>query len=48
MRRHEPHEAARRRPVLLPLDRRRTVNGIPIWVLRTGSPWRDLPERYGP
>lgn len=18
-----------------------------IWVLRTGSPWRDLPERFG-
>ena len=22
------------------------VNGI-RWVLRTGAPWRDLPERYG-
>ncbi|GAN77167.1 transposase [Acidisphaera rubrifaciens HS-AP3] len=19
-----------------------------FWVLRSGSPWRDLPERYGP
>ena len=19
-----------------------------LWVLRTGSPWRDLPERFGP
>ena len=18
------------------------------WILRTGAPWRDLPERYGP
>jgi transposase len=27
-------------------DRRRTVNGI-LWVLRTGAPWRDTPERYG-
>jgi transposase len=26
--------------------RRRTVNGI-LWVLRTGAPWRDMPERYG-
>jgi transposase len=26
---------------------RRVVNGI-FYVLRTGSPWRDLPERYGP
>ena len=23
------------------------LNGI-LWVLRTGAPWRDLPERYGP
>ncbi len=22
------------------------VNGI-LWSLRTGAPWRDLPERYG-
>ncbi len=22
------------------------LNGI-LWVLRTGAPWRDLPERYG-
>jgi transposase len=28
-------------------DHRRVVEGI-IWVLRTGAPWRDLPERYGP
>ncbi|WP_256561112.1 IS5 family transposase [Bradyrhizobium sp. CCGUVB4N] len=28
------------------LDKRRTVNGI-LWVLRTGAPWRDMPERYG-
>lgn len=26
---------------------RRVLNGI-FWVLRTGAPWRDLPERYGP
>ena len=19
-----------------------------MWILRTGAPWRDLPERYGP
>ena len=23
------------------------MNGI-LWRLRTGAPWRDLPERYGP
>jgi transposase len=27
-------------------DHRTIVNGI-LWILRTGSPWRDLPERYG-
>ena len=26
---------------------RRVLNGI-FFVLRTGTPWRDLPERYGP
>lgn len=26
---------------------RRVLNGI-FWVLRSGAPWRDLPERYGP
>jgi transposase len=28
-------------------DHRPIVNGI-LWVLHTGAPWRDLPERYGP
>ena len=28
-------------------DHRTVVNGI-LWKLRTGAPWRDLPERYGP
>jgi transposase len=28
------------------LDHRTVLNGI-LWVLRTGAPWRDLPERYG-
>ncbi len=28
-------------------DHRAVLNGI-LWVLRTGAPWRDLPERYGP
>ncbi len=27
-------------------DHRTVVNGI-LWRLRTGAPWRDLPERYG-
>jgi transposase len=28
------------------LDHRQIINGI-LWILRTGAPWRDLPERYG-
>ena len=28
-------------------DDRRIMDGI-FFILRTGSPWRDLPERYGP
>ena len=27
-------------------DHRSVLNGI-LWILRTGSPWRSLPERYG-
>jgi transposase len=27
-------------------DHRTVINGI-LWKLRTGAPWRDLPERYG-
>jgi transposase len=29
-----------------PVDRRTVVNGI-LWILRTGAPWRDLPEEFG-
>ncbi len=28
------------------LDHRPIVSGI-LWVLRTGAPWRDVPERFG-
>ena len=28
-------------------DPRDVLDGI-LWVLRTGAPWRDLPERYPP
>ncbi len=28
-------------------DHRKVINGI-LWKVRTGAPWRDLPERYGP
>ena len=28
-------------------DSRLVLNGI-LWILRTGAPWKDLPERYPP
>ena len=28
-------------------DDRRVLNGI-LWRFRTGSPWAEIPERYGP
>ena len=28
------------------IDNRTVLNGI-LWILRSGAPWRDLPERYG-
>ena len=56
--RHELTEAQweRLRPLLPPQrpatgrpakDHRAVVNAI-LWRLKTGAPWRDLPERYGP
>jgi transposase len=30
----------------LAFDNRQIVNGI-LWRIRTGAPWRDLPEKYG-
>ena len=29
------------------VDDRRVISGM-FFILRTGAPWRDLPERYGP
>ena len=29
------------------VDDRRVIDGI-LWRFRTGSPWADIPERYGP
>ncbi len=29
------------------VDDRRVINGI-LWRFRAGTPWRDVPERYGP
>lgn len=40
-----PYEPARTgRPLR---DPRQMLNGI-FWILGTGAPWRDLPERFGP
>ena len=58
MRRHELSDAQWRRVESLfpvsnaqtgrpPRKPRELLNGM-LWILRTGAPWRDLPERYGP
>jgi transposase len=39
-----PQKARRGRP---PKNHRQIVNGL-LWLNRTGAPWRDLPEQYGP
>ena len=45
LKRHLPKQKGKRgRPRE---DDRRIINGI-LWIMRTGAPWRDLPERYGP
>lgn len=38
-----PAPAATGRP---PVDRRDVVDGI-LWIMRTGAPWRDLPQEFG-
>lgn len=56
MRRHEltDEEWAIVQPLLpnkvrgvLRVDDRRVLNGI-LWRFRTGAPWGDVPDRYGP
>ena len=43
-----PHLPPQRPPFGKPnRDHRTVVEGM-LWRLRTGAPWRDLPERYGP
>ena len=38
-----PERGRKSRPAF---DNRRIVNGI-LWRIRTGAPWRDVPEKYG-
>lgn len=39
-----PEPASTGRP---PRDPRELVDAI-FWIVRTGAPWRDIPEEYGP
>ena len=41
---HPTHHGGRGHPWK---DHHTIINGI-LWVLHSGAPWRDLPERYGP
>ena len=43
----EPHLPANPKRGHAFADHRRVINGI-VWRMRTGAPWRDIPERYGP
>ena len=42
-----PHRTHRRQAGHPFNDPRPLLNGI-LWLLHTGAPWRDIPERYGP
>ena len=42
-----PLKWRRGRPGRPPSDLRQIFNGI-LWILRTGAPWRDLPDSYPP
>ena len=44
----EPLLPPERPPLGRPNHHHRTILNDILWVLRTGAPWRDLPERYGP
>lgn len=42
----EPHLPNKVRGVAS-VDDRKVINGV-LWRFRTGSPWADVPEGYGP
>ena len=46
IRHHFPNKVAGT-PGRPPKSRREQINGI-VWIARSGAPWRDMPERYGP
>src|SRR5215204_2195334 len=46
-RRLEPLLPPRARTGRPPKEQRTIINAL-FWLARTGAPWRDLPERYGP
>jgi len=43
----EPLLPPRARAGRKPKDHRTIINAL-LWLLATGAPWRDLPERFGP
>jgi len=43
-----PHLPPQRPATGRPAKDHRTVVDAVLWRLKTGAPWRDLPERYGP
>ena len=56
MRRHELTDAQwelvsrlipRRRGRISSMGDRNFINAV-VWIAKTGAPWRDLPERFGP
>ena len=44
----EPHLPASKARTGRPASDRRTLLNAIFWILVTGAPWRDLPERFGP
>ena len=44
----EPHLPASNARTGRPASDRRTLLNAIFWILVTGAPWRDLPERFGP